>query len=305
MSNIEEIASKHLGRAADGSVVQPYKTPDKIEPAPRSINRQAYGIYADTLPFFVGSDVWNCYEFSTLLENGLPMTGLLKVIYPADSKYIVESKSLKLYLNSFNMVRINGKNRLCVASIIEDMIHDHLTSVLETDVKVKLFHNDSYTASPLFGIFDWDKLENSPWADELICDKFEESPELLQTVSMPTEQRSFWRSSLLRSNCRVTNQPDWGDVFVYFQSDKFLAPSDFLAYIVSMRSENHFHEEICECIYKRLYDALSPSELFVACLYTRRGGIDINPIRASNQSLLSFAESINNVNVLSKKTLRQ
>lgn len=110
----------------------------------------------------------------------------------------------------------------------------------------------------------------------------------------------------MRSNCRVTNQPDWGDVYIYMDSDYVPTLESLLQYIVSMRKENHFHEEICECIYKRLYDKFNPAELFVACLYTRRGGIDINPARASSNHLLSkFSYNMMSPGIRVKKTMRQ
>ena len=105
-NEIENIASVHLGKAGDGTVVKPYVTPDHIDPTllvgiPRYLNRDQYDLYADDLPF-LGYDVWNCYEFSTLTNNGFPVSGVLRIVYPCDSFKIVESKSLKLYLNSYN-----------------------------------------------------------------------------------------------------------------------------------------------------------------------------------------------------------
>ena len=102
MTNINDIASVHLGKAGDGTVVKPYVTPNNIDPSllvgiPRKLNRKQYKIDSNNLPF-EGLDSWNCYEFSTLMNNGFPISGVLRVIYPANSPNIVESKSLKLYL---------------------------------------------------------------------------------------------------------------------------------------------------------------------------------------------------------------
>ena len=137
-------------------------------------------------------------------------------------------------------------------------------------------------------------------------DAYNEDPSLLEVVDAHPLSDTRYHSSSLRSNCRVTNQPDWGDVFIYIRGQKTITPQSFLQYIVSMRKENHFHEEICECIYKRLYDILQPDELFVTCLYTRRGGIDINPVRASNELILnSEAMLLLQTNCLVNKTMRQ
>jgi 7-cyano-7-deazaguanine reductase len=99
-----------------------------------------------------------------------------------------------------------------------------------------------------------------------------------------TEQKFY--STLLRSNCRVTNQPDAGDVYFYIKSKKLVDPVGLLKYVISFRNENHFHEEVCEAMYMRLKAAYSPEELMVACYYVRRGSLDINPIRASHEHLI-------------------
>ena len=117
-------------------------------------------------------------------------------------------------------------------------------------------------------------------------DVYNESEEILEVSEEDDEDMWVWTPSL-RSNCRVTNQPDWGDVYIYMKGASLPSDTSLLKYIVSMRKENHFHEEICETIYKRLHDALSPEELVVTCLYARRGGIDINPVRASNTALIA------------------
>jgi 7-cyano-7-deazaguanine reductase len=114
-------------------------------------------------------------------------------------------------------------------------------------------------------------------------------------------------SSALRSNCRITNQPDWGDVFIHIQGEDCVTPESLMRYIISMRKENHFHEEICECIYTRLRDLLADdTEILVACLYTRRGGIDINPVRASSPKLLNeVVPGLIDSDVPHRKTPRQ
>ena len=109
MDEISKLASVHLGKAGDGTVVKPYETPDHIDSTllvsvPRYINRQQYEIKELELPF-IGFDTWNCYEFSTLLECGFPVSGVIRCVYPSNSKCVVESKSLKLYLNSFKIGR--------------------------------------------------------------------------------------------------------------------------------------------------------------------------------------------------------
>lgn len=287
MTNIEDIASVHLGKAGDGSVVKPYVTPDSVDPSllvgvPRVLNRTAYEIDEENLPF-EGRDMWNCYEFSTLTDNGFPVSGLLRLAYPSNSPNIVESKSLKLYLNSFNMMK-NGPTVNDVRMNVEARVYDDLVSVLGTEwIDIGLHFEDSTERKPVDG--DYTLIERYVDPTNISFEHFNESPDIL-VVEDSDKYPKRWRSSVLRSNCRVTNQPDWGDVFIHIKGNKTVTPESLLQYIVSMRKENHFHEEICECIYKRLHDLLNPEELVVVCLYTRRGGIDINPVRASNEELL-------------------
>ena len=307
MSKIEDIASVHLGKAGDGSVVKPYVTPDEVDPSllvgvPRVLNRTAYEIDEDNLPFW-GSDTWNCYEFSTLANNGFPVSGLLRIVYPSESPNIVESKSLKLYLNSFNMMK-NGETIDEIIINIESRIYDDLSKCLENEsIDVCLLFEDGITRKPIEG--DFVQIEKYVSPLSIPFDQFNESPDTLEVVDSDGYPK-LWRSSVLRSNCRVTNQPDWGDVYIAIKGGKTVTPESLLQYIVSMRKENHFHEEICECIYKRLQDLINPDELFVACLYTRRGGIDINPLRASSRDVMyKYGSGLTDPYSINFKTLRQ
>ena len=307
MSKIEDIASVHLGKAGDGSVVKPYVTPDEVDPSllvgvPRVLNRTAYEIDEEDLPF-EGSDTWNCYEFSTLTNNGFPVSGLLRIIYTSDSPNIVESKSLKLYLNSFNMMK-NGETIDEVTLNIENRVYEDLSACLGHEgVDVALMTESDMVRKPIDG--DFVQVEKYVDPTKITFDQFNESPNTLEVVDSDGYPK-LWRSSVLRSNCRVTNQPDWGDVYIAIKGEKTITPESLLQYIVSMRKENHFHEEICECIYKRLHDLVNPDELFVACLYTRRGGIDINPLRASSREVMyKYGAGLTDPYSVNIKTLRQ
>ena len=307
MNNQEELnklVSVHLGKAGDGSVVKPYVTPDEVDPSllvavPRSLNRVGYGLDDDDLPF-VGFDAWNAYEFSTLLTNGFPVSGWLKFSYDSDSPNIVESKSVKLYLNSYNMAKLI--DTIDDIYQIEDRISIDLSSATGGRVGVSLKVGDVDTIRPMIG--DYTALENYCNVEKMEFSNYNESADILEVVpSIGRYER--WRSHSLRSNCRVTNQPDWGDVYVHIKGEKAVTPESLLKYIVSMRKENHFHEEICECIYKRLWDLLKPEELMVTCLYTRRGGIDINPTRASGFDVLWTNTNIADHYSFCEKTARQ
>lgn len=308
MNEIEKIASVHLGKAGDGSIVKAYVTPDEIDPSllvavPRHLNREQYGIKEDALPFR-GYDVWNCYEVSFLTTNGFPVNCVAKISYAANSHAIVESKSLKLYLNSFNMHKCGDTINQSLAYVMQRMVND-LSAALNTDVRVSLFSNDNMVEHPpVDEVFL--RIENMVHVDDMEFPWYNENPDILQSVANKGIIPFQVRSNSLRSNCRVTNQPDWGDVYIYMDSNFVPTLESLLQYIVSMRKESHFHEEICECIYKRLLDKFNPTELLVACLYTRRGGIDINPIRATSATLLGkYTYNMITPGVRLRKTMRQ
>jgi len=307
---IEDIASVHLGKAGDGSVVKPYVTPTIVTPSllvpiPRSLNRLQYDLSDANLPF-VGYDVWNAYEFSTLLDNGYPLSGVLRIAYPASSPNIVESKSLKLYLNSYNMFKA-GKTATEAANFVEMMVKFDLCNILGPNVSVKLHTYEVFVEPPLSVPGYAGDLDNYYYEGEQFTD-YSENPDLLEVTPYVDDKTApeYVYSHSLRSNCRVTNQPDWGDVHIFYRAKQFIPRALILKYIVSMRNENHFHEEVTECIYTRLWQKLQPEELLVACLYTRRGGIDINPVRASSPDVLEkFAGNLINTSILNRKTMRQ
>lgn len=267
----DKIASTHLGKKSVGSEVY---DPTLLVAIPRIENRKQYNIENNHLPFN-GWDVWHAYEFSCMSENGLPITKVLKLKYNCNSEFLVESKSLKLYLNSFNMSRF-GKNTNECLTFCRDKIQKDLSQVLKTEVEVNFIDNNS-KKTEIFKNFQ--KLTDFVNENELKITKFKETPQLLQTET--SEEKEYYLTfDSLRSNCRVTHQPDFGDVFIYYKSNKHIDETSLVKYLCSFRSEYHFHEECCEMIYKRLLDILNDSDkLFVCALYTRRGGIDICPIR--------------------------
>lgn len=305
---INKIASQHLGKAGDGSVVNPYVTPDAVDktllvPIPRYLNRTQYDLTGDE---FYGFDTWHAYEVSFLTENGYPVNCVAKIVYDSSSEFIVESKSLKLYMNSYNMAAM-GKTKGEAIRLARQQMELDLTVALGTDVELYLHDTAEGRVSTENPMSDYYELldESIDDIEDVAFDAYNEDPNILQIQDEPwSNEFKVWTPSL-RSNCRVTNQPDWGDVYIYLQGDKIPTYESLLQYIVSMRKENHFHEEICEAIYKRLMDVYSPNELFVSCLYTRRGGIDINPSRYSHAHLGNRANGLRNSMVMTEKTMRQ
>jgi 7-cyano-7-deazaguanine reductase len=303
-SQIELIASKHLGKAGDGSVVNPYITPDRVDATllvgiPRYLNRTHYNI-ENTGPGSVGIDVWNAYEVSYLLSNGYPVSCFVRIVYDSTSENIVESKSIKLYLNSFNMMRIETLDIGESIDIVKNKIAEDLTPVLGVVPVVGVHLGYSRVKESTLGYFT--QLENAIDHAALTFDQVNEDPEILKPFDFT---QLAVQTSLLRSNCRVTNQPDWGDVYIAMDAEFVPTYESLAQYIVSMRKENHFHEEICECIFKRLSDKYKPQNLVVACFYTRRGGIDINPVRyTSEEYFKQFFVDFASTDV-TFKTLRQ
>ncbi|MDD3319898.1 MAG: NADPH-dependent 7-cyano-7-deazaguanine reductase QueF [Paludibacter sp.] len=282
--------------------------PERYNPSllfkiPRNENRVHYGIDSSNLNF-VGFDVWNCYELSFLTQNGLPVSRVLKLIYSCDSQYLVESKSLKLYLNSFNMEKF-GKTVIESVNEVKAIICNDLSQLLETEVRVSLFDTDCETRKPFPEFSDKNllKMVDDETLNSLHFHHFNETPAILQSkITRENHDYSFY-SDLLRSNCRVTNQPDWGDLFVSISTKNEIDVLSIIEYLVSFRKENHFHEEVAEMIYKRFSDLFNPSKLMVAAMYTRRGGIDINPIRASHTELID--ETLISSHYFIEKRLRQ
>ena len=275
--------SKHLGQKSE------YKAQydsTLLVREPRQSNRTHLDIRDDNLPF-VGYDTWNGYEISGLTNNGVPVVGIVKLQYNCNNKYIVESKSLKLYFNSFVMTKL-GNTSAEVLKAIEETAAKDLSELLETEVKVNIFTNKELVSTP-YTPSSWHThyttLEDVVDLSTLTVDTYKETPSLLDVHTYPGEYR--FHSSLLRSLCRVTSQQDTGDIYIYIAGDKVPTPASLLKYIISYREECHFHEEICEAVYKRLLDILSPTYLSVKCLYARRGSIDICPARASSIDLIS------------------
>lgn len=268
----DKLASTHLGKKSAGSTSY---DPSLLVAIPRIENRKQYGIENSNLPFG-GWDVWHAYEFSAMSKNGVPVTRLLKLKYSCESEFLVESKSLKLYLNSFNMDRFGQNTQECL-NICKNMIEQDLSKALKTPVVANFLDNKAKRVE-IFG--DFKNLMDFVDETQLSIDHFKEAPEVLETEVAQGDLGHYLTFDNLRSNCRVTHQPDFGDVFIYYKSKKHIKEDSLVKYLCSFRSEFHFHEECCEMIYKRLLDLLDEGdELFVCALYTRRGGIDICPAR--------------------------
>ena len=294
---VVDIASKHLGKVGGDGYKDTY-APELLVKVPRYLNREGYGL---TDKDFVGVDTWNCYEVSAITTKGLPVAGMLKIVCPSDSQYHVESKSIKLYLNSFNMTRLGDNTVECILEI-EERVKADLDKLLETNTTVSFYTGDDDGKALSFE--GYQDLADIADLDQIDFTAFSSDASQLETESIVEEAKEVkLRSNLLRSNCRVTNQPDWGDVFIRMKGKNIPCPESVAKYIVSHRSVSHFHEEICEMVFKHLMDAYKPEDLMVSCLYTRRGGLDIIPIRATHSRFIP--DFFTDTDYRIQKTLRQ
>src|SRR5574344_9927 len=298
MNETEKKASKYLGKKTKGN--EQY-SPNFLVSVPRQENREQYNIKSECLPF-EGYDVWHAYEFSTMTENNLPLTRVMKMKYSCNSEFLVESKSLKLYLNSFNMSKFGKDTKDCLA-ICKNIIEKDLNKVLEAKVEINFLDN-GIERIEIYKEFQ--NIMNFIDEKELKIENFKESPQLLKTTVGGELENHFLKFDALRSNCRVTHQPDFGDVYIYYKSKKIIDYNSLVQYLSSFRSEYHFHEECCEMIYKRLYDILGKDDdLLVSALYTRRGGIDICPTRYNKKGLVNDIDILLNTTKFARNGNKQ
>ncbi|MCQ4262158.1 NADPH-dependent 7-cyano-7-deazaguanine reductase QueF [Stutzerimonas stutzeri] len=243
-------------------------SPHLLFPIPRAPKWAELGLTAATLPY-QGVDLWNCYELSWLLPSGKPVVAIGEFEIPADSPNIIESKSFKLYLNSLNQSVFESREAL-----VEVMIGD-LSAAAGKPVKVRLRTLDEVAAEgvavlPGRCIDDLNvaiEHYDHPQPELLVCDAGHVVDETLH-------------SHLLKSNCPVTGQPDWGSVVVEYRGAALQAES-LLTYLVSFRQHADFHEQCVERIFLDLQRLLQPEKLTVYARYVRRGGLDINPYRST------------------------
>jgi 7-cyano-7-deazaguanine reductase len=285
---------KHLGKGSESYEISDKVNPELLVGEPRLTNRESSDIKSN----FVGFDIWNAYEFSFLNDRKVPVNTVLKIQYDSNSKTIVESKSLKLYLNTFNFVSFDNTYRAAV------QVKNDLERIVGTKVSVDCWYSE-FNEKPRQSEFFHFRELRAPEYFEYIPSEGEDRSLLDFKGFVPSNDVMKYHSDLLRSNCKITHQPDWGDLYLYMRADEYPSESSLINYILSFRRENHFHEECCEMIYDRLYRLYDPKELFVACCYTRRGGIDINPVRCSNWTLLDKLTSIWQKDSYHTRTIRQ
>ena len=256
-----------LGKATE------YKSsydPGLLQGVPRSLNRNELQLTADNLPF-VGFDLWNLYELSWLNSKGKPVvaTGVVKV--PFDSDNLIESKSFKLYLNSFNQTKFDS------LADVQKVLTNDLSKCANKTVSVELNGNLDQFADKL-GTFQGVCLDDL----DIEIDNYQFTTDYLQDISLKETVTETLYSHLLKSNCLITSQPDWGSVEISYTGKK-LDREKLLRYLISFRQHNEFHEQCVERIYCDIMKFAQIESLSVYARYTRRGGLDINPLRATEK----------------------
>lgn len=255
-----------LGKTSDYPSVY---TPSLLYAIRRADGRESLGLTPGKLPFR-GVDQWNAYEVSWLNSKGKPVVAVVEILIPADSPCIVESKSLKLYLGSFNQTKFHEKQD------VRATIESDLRVTVQAPVSVSLLTELNAQG---FAFATW-KGECLDHLDVEAYD-YEVDPGLLSAGGAEVGEALF--THLFRSNCPVTGQPDWASVMIRYEGQRIQRES-LLRYLISFRNHNDFHEHCVERIFTDILQRCEPRKLTVYARYTRRGGIDINPFRSNFES---------------------
>jgi 7-cyano-7-deazaguanine reductase len=260
------LEQSQLGKVSD------YKSsynPQLLFPIPRIINRTELGI-DDRNPGFYGVDMWTHYEVSWLNPSGKPSVAIGEIIYPASTPNIIESKSMKLYFNSFNGTKFENNNQ-----IIETVIKD-LSKSVGAPVEFRLLPVDICSNLTKFEGICLDDLD-------IQCDIYKPHPDYLTCNDNPVTEELY--TNLLKSNCMMTLQPDWASVHIKYSGAQ-INHKGLLKYIISLRDNNEFHEQCIERIFHDIMTKCKPDSLTVYARYTRRGGLDINPFRTLQKDFI-------------------
>ncbi|WP_193017204.1 NADPH-dependent 7-cyano-7-deazaguanine reductase QueF [Proteus sp. FME41] len=239
-----------------------------LQGVPRSLNRDSLSLTAENLPFH-GGDIWTMYELSWLNSKGLPQVAIGHVELDATTENLIESKSFKLYLNSFNQTRFESWD------IVEKTLLNDLTTCAKGKVNLTLYPLSHFTSQPIV-----DFVGECIDEQDIEIEHYEFDAHWLNESTTDTQVEETLVSHLLKSNCLITHQPDWGSVAIRYKGKK-IDREKLLRYLVSFRQHNEFHEQCIERIFHDIMQFCSPKTLTVYARYTRRGGLDINPWRSN------------------------
>lgn len=253
-----------LGKTA---AYQTSYAPDLLFPIPRQQKRDELQL-SGRLPFF-GVDIWNAYELSWLNMRGKPQVAIATITAPADSPNIIESKSFKLYLNSFNQTRLANTDALLA------LLREDLSAGFGAPVHITLTLPDQFERVRM-GELEGTLIDRL----DIDIDQYSPSPHLLNSAKDEAPVEETLVSHLLKSNCLVTGQPDWASVSISYVGPQ-INEEGLLRYLIGFREHNEFHEQCVERIFVDIMRQCAPTKLAVYARYTRRGGLDINPWRSN------------------------
>jgi 7-cyano-7-deazaguanine reductase len=311
-TNLSDIAAKTLGSSASYAVYTEHFDPSLLNPMPRKLARDGWGIKGSE---FVGYDTWHCHEATFILDNGAPIAGTLKYTYSSDSEYMVESKSAKLYLNSFDMCKMGSTIEKAIENY-EQQVKKDLEEALKTTVEVKFFKSGE-DANGIFPLNDYldlhdflgrdlESLEITDYSAEKNHIEFEKvgfAGKGFTPDNKPLYVNRFFTNAL-RSRCRHTKQKDTGAAYISINTiDSVIKPASLFKQIVSLREVNEFHEFCAEKLYTEIMKHPEVDSCCVTLLYSRRGSLDINPCRATNHNMLPVA--LYNTKYYTKKAMGQ
>ncbi len=245
--------------------------PDLLQGVPRSLSRDTLNLAGSGLPFD-GIDTWTGYELSWLNLKGKPNVAILECHVPITSKNLIESKSFKLYLNSFNQTKFAS------AEDVRQVLQADLSACAGEPVEVKLILPEQFS-SLQFQEFTGTLLDSL----DVEIDQYSPNTQYLTVAKNVTGVQETLVSHLLKSNCLITSQPDWASIQIRYEG-KAIEHEGLLKYLISFRQHNEFHEQCVERIYNDIMQHCQPDKLTVCARYTRRGGLDINPFRSNYEA---------------------
>ena len=275
-NNASELDKLTLGKTT--KYISQYD-PSLLQGVPRALNRKALNLTNENLPF-KGTDVWYGYELSWLNSKGKPIVAVAEFSFPCTSPNIVESKSFKLYLNSFNQTKFDD------ILDVQKVLSQDLSAICGAQATVKLFNVDDCPALNI------NHLAATCLDDiEVEINEYHLQPQLLALDKNQATIDESLVSHLLKSNCLITNQPDWASIYISY-SGKKIDHESLLKYLISFRQHNEFHEQCVERIFCDIQTHCHPQNLTVLARYTRRGGLDINPFRSTENAEVPFARTL-------------
>jgi len=290
MNNMSDAAAKSLGSANSYAVYTDQFDPSQLNPMPRILARQDWGITGDE---FMGYDVWHCHEATFLLNNGLPMAGTLKIVCPAESEFMVESKSFKLYLNSFDMCKMGATIEEAITNY-ENQVQKDISAAIGAEVQVAFFSSgdDKFEIGDpaegyldLFNSIPYKKLESLEITDYNAEGKYD----IVIQDGEPSEEAMYF-TNVLRSRCRHTKQKDTGAAYFHIITKEGTVDEiELLKLVISLREVNEFHEFCAEKLYTEIMANPLVKDCCVMLLYSRRGSLDICPVRSSKPALIPKA----------------